>query len=225
MPINQLSQCYRKANRMIGVLPVGSIPGRAGQHATIFWSLPRDGHALWRERDLSCWKSEASELWPDMAPFLTGIAQHEDMTLAHYAHGTLKTPVAPGLAHIGDAAHRASPQLGQGANMALLDAYALVWALTRAEDVNRALTLYARSRRWHVWLYQLLSAAFTPQYQSDSAVLPVVRDRLLMPLSKLPPLPHMLSQLVCGSLVPPVAGEAYIGGVPVGLGRQAPERF
>jgi 2-polyprenyl-6-methoxyphenol hydroxylase-like FAD-dependent oxidoreductase len=65
------------------------------------------------------------------------------------------------LAFIGDAAHRASPQLGQGANMALFDALALARALHQ-NPLDDALPRYAQTRRWHVRLYQTLSAVFTP---------------------------------------------------------------
>ncbi|MFM7336278.1 MAG: FAD-dependent oxidoreductase [Tabrizicola sp.] len=105
---------------------------------------------------------------------------------------------------MGDAAHRASPQLGQGANMALLDAFALSRMLHLPLD--EALPAYHRSRRWHLGLYQTLSAAFTPQYQSHSRVLPALRDRFLSPLSRSWPLPRILSALVSGDLIPPIAG-------------------
>ncbi|MEL6683347.1 MAG: FAD-dependent monooxygenase [Pseudomonadota bacterium] len=123
--------------------------------------------------------------------------------MARYSHGTLRKPWSSGLVHIGDAAHRASPQLGQGANMALLDAFALVHALERATD-DAALSLYAQSRRWHVLLYQAMSAVFTPQYQSDSRWLPFLRDRLLYPMSQIPPGPRILTAIVCGTMLPPV---------------------
>jgi 2-polyprenyl-6-methoxyphenol hydroxylase-like FAD-dependent oxidoreductase len=125
------------------------------------------------------------------------------MTMARYAHGTLRKPWSPGLVHIGDAAHRASPQLGQGANMALLDAMALARALALAEG-DAALALYAAARRWHVMAYQAMSAAFTPQYQSDSRWLPVLRDRVLYPLSQVPPGPKVLTAIVCGTMMRPL---------------------
>ena len=49
-----------------------------------------------------------------------------------------------------------------------------------------------------------MSALFTPQYQSDSRWLPVLRDRLLYPLSKVPPVPRILERLVRGDLLPPI---------------------
>lgn len=203
LPPHSLRQTYRRADRMLGVMPIGQVPGQTGDHAAIFWSLPRGGYEAWRAAGLTAWQEEARDLWPDFAPYAAAITDPDQMTPTDYTHGTLRRPYADGLVHIGDAAHRASPQLGQGANMALLDARALQLALRRA-PVAQALPLYARARRWHVWTYQMMSAAFTPQYQSHSRVLPLLRDRLLFPVSTLPPLPRLLTRLVRGDMLPPL---------------------
>ncbi len=205
LPMSQLSQCYRRADRMIGVLPIGTLPGDATPKAAIFWSMPREKHAQWREDGLEAWKAEAITLWPAFAPFAAQVTTPDQMTMARYAHGTMRRPWSSGLVHIGDAAHRASPQLGQGANMALLDALALARALDVAKG-DAALALYAKARRWHVMTYQAMSAAFTPQYQSDSQWLPVLRDRMLYPLSQVPPGPSILTSIVCGTMLPPLRG-------------------
>ena len=206
LPTDQLTQRYRRANRMAGVLPIGT-PPEAAPSAAVFWSLPVRDFDRWQATPPDAWKAEATALWPDIAAFLAPITTHAQMTPARYSHGTLRTPFAPALAFIGDAAHRASPQLGQGANMALLDAFALSWALTR-ERGDAVLALYARSRRWHLRLYQMMSAAFTPQYQSDSRLLPALRDHIMAPLSALRPTQAILSRLVSGTLIPPVAGHS-----------------
>ena len=203
LPMNQLTQAYRKANRMIGALPIGQLPGDETEKAAIFWSMPRDGRAAWKDAGLAAWKAEATALWPAFGPFADQITDPEQMTMARYSHGTMKQPWSPGLVHIGDAAHRASPQLGQGANMALLDAMALAKAMDHATG-DAALALYTHARRWHVRVYQGMSAAFTPQYQSDSRWLPVLRDRILYPISQIPPGPKLLTSIVCGTMLPPI---------------------
>ncbi len=205
LPQAQLRQVYRRAERMMGVLPIGREPGHEALRTAIFWSLPTRAYQNWRDGGLSAWRDEALRLWPEFQPFADQINDPDQFVMARYAHGTLKQVTAPGLAHIGDAAHRASPQLGQGANMALLDALALIQAVDRAEGhVPVALQWYAEARRWHVRSYQAISHLFTPQYQSDSRVLPWLRDRILFPLSQVPPLPRLLTRLVCGDLLAPM---------------------
>ncbi|WP_298496759.1 NAD(P)/FAD-dependent oxidoreductase [uncultured Maritimibacter sp.] len=206
-PEDQLTQRYHYASRMMGVLPIGTPAGATGAKAALFWSLPRDGYADWRQTGLAAWRDTARTHWPEAAGYAEQIIDPDQFTMARYAHGTLLNPVAGNLVHIGDAAHRTSPQLGQGANMALLDANALACALAlHPHNLPDALRCYARMRRTHVWGYQSLSAMFTPQYQSDSRALAHLRNRLLYPLSRLWPVPALLARLVQGDLLPPAAG-------------------
>lgn len=207
LPTDNLTQRYRRADKMLGVLPLGQLSGDPTPRAAIFWSLPQSAMAAWQAAPLDAWKAEATSLWPEIAPFLTAIQNHDDMVPARYEHGTLARPYLGALAFIGDAAHRASPQLGQGANMALLDALALSTALQNTTSLDEALPAYAAMRRWHVRFYQGISWAFTPQYQSDSRVLPWMRDRVLMPISRIAPVTAALTRLVCGDLVPPLADQ------------------
>jgi len=204
LPANHLTQTYRRANKMIGALPIGTHPGEDIQKTAIFWSLPRGDYTTWQETPLQNWKDEITQLWPDFAPLLETITSHDDMTFSEYSHGTLRRPYGNRLVHIGDAAHRASPQLGQGANMALLDAACLAEAID-SYPLEKALKTYVRDRRIHTGIYQLMSWAFTPMYQSQSLVLPVIRDHVMAPLSTLPGIRHILTRLVCGHLTRPYA--------------------
>lgn len=201
LPDDYLSQRYRRADRMVGVLPIGRLSGDPVPKAAFFWSLRQDGYKAWKAAGIPRWQDEVMALWPEAEPFVQQISDPAQMTMARYSHGSLWRPCDEGIAFIGDAAHRASPQLGQGANMALLDAAALAHSLDRY-PIKQALLAYASARRWHVQTYQAISAIFTPAYQSDSRILPIVRDRLLFPFSQIPPMPYFLSRLVSGTLVP-----------------------
>ena len=82
--------------------------------------------------------------------------------------------------------------------MALLDAYALALALRGDPDPARAATGMERLRRRHVRLYQAMSALFTPVYQSDGRLLPLVRDLVVGPLSRLWPATRIQAAMVSG---------------------------
>lgn len=207
LPPDELRQRYHRASRMAGVLPIGHLPGDTTPRAAIFWSLSGAELDAWPARTLDDWRDEVAAFWPAMSPFLAGLSDKAQLTPARYSHGSLRRPWSGRVVHIGDAAHRASPQLGQGANMALLDALSLALALRLPLD--EAPRAHLRARRGHLGLYQAMSAVFTPQYQSSGRVLPWLRDRVLAPLSQVPPLPRVLTAIVSGDLLPPVAGSRF----------------
>jgi 2-polyprenyl-6-methoxyphenol hydroxylase-like FAD-dependent oxidoreductase len=200
-----LEQRYVAANRMTGVLPVGRAPGRDRPQAAFFWLLRGDRLEAWREAGLEPWKAEVRALWPATAPLLDRIGSADQLTFARYAHRTLRRPAEPGLIHLGDSWHSTSPQLGQGANMALLDAWALAKGLREAPDPERGLARAVSLRRFHVRLYQALSALFTPAYQSDSRLLPFIRDRIVPPFGRRWPATRIQAAMVAGTFGGPLA--------------------
>ncbi len=199
-----LEQRYRRASRMVGVLPVGRYRPDGADRLTFFWSLRERDYDGWRTASLDGWKSEAAALWPEVAPVLERIGAHDELTFARYGHRTLGRPVTGRIAHLGDSFHATSPQLGQGANMALLDAAVFASAVAAASSAEDALAAYARGRRLHVFVYQGASWLFTPLYQSGSRFLPWVRDVFLGPLSQVPPSPAVLAALVAGRVGRPL---------------------
>lgn len=200
---NALTQRYRRASIMIGVMPIGRIEPGGAAKAAFFWSIRPDEADAVAARGLDAWKDQVLALWPQTAALLAQIDGFDTLTLARYGHHTLRVPAGRRLAIIGDAAHSTSPQLGQGGNMALLDAAALAHAVAQTASVEDALAAYVRARRLHVRLFQALSYAFTPFYQSDSRLLPFVRDRLVASLAKVPPAPQFLAAMVSGTIGDP----------------------
>jgi len=200
---NALTQRYDKASVMIGVLPIGRAETGGAPMAALFWSIKPDDVEAVKARGIQAWKDKILSYWPDCVAFTKQIEDFDQLSLARYGHHTLAMPIGRRLAVIGDAAHSTSPQLGQGANMALLDARALANALETTSELDSALEGYAHARRRHVRVFQALSWMFTPFYQSDSTVLPFVRDRLVATIARVPPAPQILAAMVAGTLVDP----------------------
>ncbi|RZK79537.1 MAG: FAD-dependent monooxygenase [Methylobacterium sp.] len=193
-----LEQRYRGASRMAGVLPVGTADDDTAPKATFFWSVRGDEDP---RTDLDAWRDAVHAMWPEAATLLGDSAP----IMARYRHHTHARPVQGRLVRIGDSFHATSPQLGQGANMALIDAIALRTALRSSTDMHQALSRYAASRRLHVGFYQALSIVLTPFYQSDSRLLPILRDHLIAPLLRRRGIVHaMIAAMVTGGVLDPV---------------------
>ena len=206
---NTLEQRYVGAHTMIGVLPIGKHAEVATDQVAFFWSIKTTNYDQWRIAGLDAWKKSVRSIWPETDVILEQILDPSQMALAHYGHSTMRQPFGDKIVFIGDAAHSTSPQLGQGANMALLDAWSLVDALRQSDDIDSALRQYAKSRRWHVRAFQFSSLAMTPFYQSDSRVLAGLRDLLFDPVSKLPVARRIVAGLISGMLARPPAGLSY----------------
>ncbi len=202
---NVLAQRYRGAKISSGVMPIGTLQDGGKKLAAYFWTLRAREFEPWRAAPLGQWKNKVLVLWPEVSSVLDHFNDHDQFVFAHYAHDTWTRPVEGRVIHIGDAWHAASPQLGQGANMALLDAYALVRALERKAEPHAAFAEFLRLRQNHVRLYQAISWAFTPFYQSDSSVRAFLRDLLAAPFSRMPPMPKLLASLVAGTLGDPLS--------------------
>ena len=170
-----LAQRYVGAHTMLGYLPVGRVVPGGPALAALFWSLKPATHGAWCA-GFGAWREAVARLWPELGPVVAGISGPEDFSLAEYQHFTARRPFRGAVALIGDAAHATSPQLGQGANNALLDALALADALDGAYDIGAALAAYGRARRRHVRFYQMASAVMTPLFQSDSRLAALARD-------------------------------------------------
>lgn len=193
-----LEQRYRMAREMVGVLPTGKTLGTKRRQLAFFWSLEADRHATWLDAGLDWWKDDVGRLWPQCEGLLGQITDAKQMVFARYAHRCVPRPAKGRLVHIGDAWHSASPQLGQGANMALLDAWALAESVGTAPELAEALDRFVKLRQRHVKLYQAVTAFFTPLYQSASVAPALLRDILFAPLSRMWPGSAIQSRLMSG---------------------------
>ena len=172
-----LVQVYDGCHLMVGILPVGRRPGDPRRLAALFWSLRVRDHAAWREAGIERWRAQVLAAWPQVQPFVEQIRSADDLTFAAYADVTLRNRHAERIVFIGDAGRVTSPQLGQGANLALIDAAVLADCLREQPSLAEALAAYAEQRRAHTRFYSFASRWLTPFFQSDSRVA-ALRPRL-----------------------------------------------
>lgn len=172
----RLFQTVRGTDTLIGLLPTGHGPDGGPRMVSIFFSIPVHQQAAFREGDFSAWKARVLADVPSAAPVLAQLRGPESLLFSEY-HDVVMWPWnTERVVYLGDAAHAMSPQLGQGANLALLDAYFLSKAFENAENATDALYAYSRTRRWHLRWYQVITRALTPFFQSDFPWLQPVRD-------------------------------------------------
>lgn len=184
--VSELRQRYVAARRMVGLLPVGGCPGDPTRRLSFFWSLRTDGFDAWQTQGLDTWHEELRRLWPEAAEVFVGMTDATQLARARYRDTIVERWHHGRVVLAGDAAHSMSPQLGQGVNMALMDAAALARTLRNAPTLEVALTEYERERRAHVWIYQWWSRWLTPLFQSEHDTAAKLRDAAFLPLGRMP---------------------------------------
>jgi 2-polyprenyl-6-methoxyphenol hydroxylase-like FAD-dependent oxidoreductase len=195
----ELRQRYLAARKMIGMLPVGTRPDDPTPRLSFFWSLRASEFEAWSQRGLEAWREEVAALWPRAGTCVGQLTGSAQLARASYRDAVIERWHRGRLVLIGDAAHALSPQLGQGVNMALMDALALRDALRAEGDIEAALQRYTRERRAHVRIYHFFSRWLTPLFQSDRDFVARMRDLAFAPLGRLPGSRGMMLRVLSGT--------------------------
>ena len=196
-----LHQRLDTAKIMLGLLPTGHTMDAKDDDPSLislFWSLEMSTLPTVHERGLDAWKELVVDLEPRTESLLEQVTSMDQLIPAAYSDTFMPKYYSEDLSAVflGDCAHATSPQLGQGANLALVDALALSEAVRGSSNVASALRAYDSARRWRLRFYQLNSHLLTPVFQSNSRIY-LIRDALMGPLCHFPPTRHqMLTTLV-----------------------------
>ncbi len=173
-----LMQRYRGARVMLGILPTGLNPLTQKTCYSLFWSLPKSSLDTYQQAGMAGLVTRIAEIWPEVADWLANSTQ-TTVAVAEYADVRLSSYHQQAVVVLGDAAHAMSPQLGQGANMALIDATVLAQCLEQStggsrdvgsSQIHEAFAQFSTRRRRHIAYYQMASRIMTPLYQSHYPV-------------------------------------------------------
>jgi 2-polyprenyl-6-methoxyphenol hydroxylase-like FAD-dependent oxidoreductase len=157
----RLYQVVDGTRRLLGVLPTGLGPRPAGTGASaetghdaplvsLFYSVRVDDVLALRAAGLDGWKDEVRRLAPAADAVLEQIQSMDQLLLSEYFDVVMERWHGRDIVYLGDAAHAMSPQLGQGCNLALVDAAVLAASLAEHDEVAEALAAYSRARRSHL---------------------------------------------------------------------------
>lgn len=187
-----LFQVTRGSRELSGLLPLG------GGRCNFFWGLRAADWEAVRQAPFAEFRNRALALNPQAGEILGGLSGFETFVFGSYRHARPRTVYRGRVLLLGDAAHATTPHLGQGANLALLDAENLTRALREENGLEAALARHARERRAQTRFYVQLSRALSPFFQSDLPVLAALRDLGLPFFPRVPLLRGAMEQTFAG---------------------------
>ncbi len=193
-----LRQHLNSTHTMLGFLPTGKGPHGNANLTSLFWSIKADELQNFRTKGLSQWKTDVLQLAPNANRILDQIQSLDQLLFAPYFDVVLPLPYKGNIMFLGDAAHATSPQLGQGCNLALVDAMTFADAIDQSKTIPAAFNIYDKKRRRQIQYYQWATRFLTPFFQSNSKTLGAVRD-LSMGLScRIPLVSNLMLSTMCG---------------------------
>src|SRR5262249_35322413 len=135
---------------------------------------------------------------PRIGEVLDQIDYAEEVTFARYWDVVMHQWHEGAVVCLGDAAHATSPQLGQGANLALVDAAVLADAISGSHNVRDALDRYSSGRRSHLGYSQWATRILTPFFQSDFEPFSWPRDAFMGYVCRMPYVRTRMIRTMCG---------------------------
>jgi 2-polyprenyl-6-methoxyphenol hydroxylase-like FAD-dependent oxidoreductase len=183
----QLLQVVHGNRFLFGLLPLGD------GLVTLYWGLPLKQYAQVKKHGLDALKRDILSFSPETAGVLDLLDDFQQLLLTSYQHVHLPRWYDHWTLFIGDACHAMSPHLGQGINLAMVDAWRLAQCLRAAPTPPAAFRAFHRAQRDYLLYYATVTYLLSPFFQSDWRLLGWARD-VALPL--LPFLPWVKRQML-----------------------------
>lgn len=188
----KLLQAVRGARQLLGLLPIGD------GLASLYWGVRNDEVDAIRARGLDALKAEMLAFCPEAAPVLDFLQDFDQLIHTTYQHVHLRRTHDGRVIFIGDSAHAMSPHLGQGVNIAMVDAWRLAACLRDAETPAQGFAAFREAQRDYQRYYATVTWLLSPFFQSDWRVLGWGRDVFLPLMPLVPVVRRQMLLTVCG---------------------------
>jgi 2-polyprenyl-6-methoxyphenol hydroxylase-like FAD-dependent oxidoreductase len=177
---SELLQVVRRNRYLSGLLPLGD------GLVTLYWGLPVRELESTRRRGLDSLKQEIVAFCPQAAEPLEFIHDFDQLLFTTYRANWMGRWFDRHTICIGDSAHAMSPHLGQGINLAMVDAWVLAGAIRETHSPPQAFRLWHRRQAAYLRYYAAVTFLLSPFFQSDCTFLGWGRDLVLPWLPKIP---------------------------------------
>ncbi len=195
----ELSHTETARQRFLATGPLAFLPLQDAHQSSIVWSTAPEEAQRLLNLGVAEFKSELADNFERRLGQVLECSQRAVFPLSR-AHA--KQYVQPGIALLGDAAHRIHPLAGQGANLGLLDAATLAECLIAAGREKagslRVLRQYERWRRGENLSMMLAMDGFKDLFSNAQPILKLARNRGISMLDSCEPVKAMIMRRAMG---------------------------
>jgi 2-polyprenyl-6-methoxyphenol hydroxylase-like FAD-dependent oxidoreductase len=188
----ELLQVVRRNQQLSGLLPLGD------GLVTLYWGLPIRDLERTRQQGLEPLKREIIAFCPQAAEPLDFIHDWDQLLYTTYRANWMARWFDRRTIFLGDAAHAMSPHLGQGINLAMVDAWVLAGAVRETPTPHAAFRLWHRGQATYLRYYAAVTFLLSPFFQHDWPFLGWGRDVVLPWLPKVPFVKRQMLMTVAG---------------------------
>jgi 2-polyprenyl-6-methoxyphenol hydroxylase-like FAD-dependent oxidoreductase len=188
----RLLQVVERNRKLFGLLPLGD------GMVSMYWGLPIREFAPVKARGLDALKNEIRAFAPEAEQVLDFIHDFDQLLFTTYRHVYMRKHFDDHVILIGDAAHAMSPHLGQGLNLALVDAWRFAQAVREHATPLSAFRAFRQKQKAYIRYYATVTYFLSPFFQSDCGFLGWGRDQVLPLLPYIPWVKRQMLLTVCG---------------------------